>query len=290
MTNIMRNYQRFKMALAVSSAVWLVGCASNLPEELLVAPNNREACCATFHQLPYVQLKERETLTVSLGPQSEVFSFLEGKSYTQAFRFNDRTARAQISVKSVMQHGRVFVPRVLLLDKHYQVIKTLGADMFTPQTANLLDSSQLSGSFDSEGARYMVMYTNATTLGHKITLPHPAKLRAQELGEPMPMVTDPTYRYAPTGQVSVTVVTKEYATVLSSDNTSVSDSVTPQGVKQPEAQKETVDFYNQAIAAAISEKDISKAMALLNEAKALKIEGADKIFIELIENQLNDAQ
>lgn len=289
MTNTMRNYQRFKMALAVSSAVWLVGCASNLPEEMPVAPN-REACCATFQQLPYVQLKESETLTVSLGPQSEVFSFSEGKSYTQAFRFNDRTARAQISVKSVMQHGRVFVPRVLLLDKHYQVIKTLGADTFTPQTANLLDSSQLSGSFDSEGARYMVMYTNATTLGHKITLPHPAKLRAQELGEPMPMVTDPTYRYAPTGQVSVKVITKEYATVLSSDNTSVSDSVTPQGVKQPEAQKETVDFYKQAIASAISEKDISKAMALLNEAKALKIESADKLFIELIEKQLNDAQ
>ena len=44
---------------------------------------------------------------------------------------------------------------------------------------------------------------------------------------------------------------------------------------QPETQK----YYHQAISAAVANDDLNKAIRLLEEAKALNVEGAQQVFV-----------
>lgn len=49
-----------------------------------------------------------------------------------------------------------------------------------------------------------------------------------------------------------------------------------------EVQPETVSFYSSAIQKAVAENNIPKALALLDEAKALGVKGAQQTFVKAI--------
>lgn len=58
---------------------------------------------------------------------------------------------------------------------------------------------------------YFIVYTDESELGDSIQIPHPAKERAVELGQPMPMVTDPKYTYEAFGSLEVAIKTLSLA-------------------------------------------------------------------------------
>ena len=53
---------------------------------------------------------------------------------------------------------------------------------------------------------YVVLYSPEAFRAGAVQMPHPARIRAQELGEPMPMVTDPVYQHAPFGHLELDLV------------------------------------------------------------------------------------
>ncbi|MEL7291484.1 MAG: MalM family protein, partial [Pseudomonadota bacterium] len=132
-------------------------------------------------------------------------------------------------------------------------------------------------------------------LGDKVVVPHPAKVRAEESGEPLPIVTDPTYLSSTQGsftfevetltlsgygQKNVIAESREKQVATSSEPIQTPVERTP-SVVQPETQT----YYHTAIKSAVEVGMLDKALALLEEAKALNVEGAQQVFIDAVNNR-----
>ena len=131
----------------------------------------------------------------------------------------------------------------------------------------------------------MVVYTPASVLGKTIVTDHPAKIRAKEFGEVMPMVTDPVYIQQLGGSLELSITTN----TLKAGNTAESKrsahkpaNLTPQKVDIA-PQPETQAYFLTAIENAVAENEIPKALSLLEEAKALNIGGAQEAFVKALE-------
>ncbi|WP_102504589.1 MalM family protein [Salinivibrio kushneri] len=265
--------------------ILLSGCSASVTQELPLMPADNASCCESLKQLSFVPLKETEALNVSLDNHSAVFNFDEGSSYSKSFVFSPRTESAHVTIKLVMQNGQVFSPNVLLLNKNYEVVEKVTYRKFKTQSADLTKPSQLVANFDTKNVRYMVIYADRRKLGSKIVIPHPAKVRAKEFGEPMPMVTDPVYQRVAVGKLIMSIHTTQYASYASDDERLSSYPIKASNSGNP--QQESVTFYHQAIRTAIADNDVDKAMGLLRDAEQLGITDADQVFRDAMKAQLD---
>ncbi|OOE65114.1 hypothetical protein BZG20_13480 [Salinivibrio sp. IB868] len=266
-------------------AMLISGCATSVPQQMPLMPADNVSCCDSLKQLSYVPLKEDEEINVSLSNKSTVFNFDEGSSYSQSFAFSPRTKSASVTVKSMMRNGQAFSPNVLLLNKDHEVVDKVTYRKFKTQSAVLTKPSQLIASFDAKNARYMIIYTDRRKLGSKIVIPHPAKVRAKQFGEPMPMVTDPSYQRVSVGKLAISIHTTQYASYSNDDERVSILSNNPSNPGKP--QQESVSFYHQAIRTAIADNDVGKAMGLLRDAEQLGITDADQVFRDAMKAQLD---
>jgi maltose operon protein len=88
-------------------------------------------------------------------------------------------------------------------------------------------------------------------------------------------VTDPTYSYQRFGQLKLFVKTlslQAYKTAVKKIQPAIKS-----------AQPETQQFYQNAITQAVNANDISKALSLIEEAKALGIINPESVFINALE-------
>lgn len=269
---------------AVMLSAALTGCASDAQVKTEVSPPaNTQVCCANFSLLPYTQLNENEDIKFEIDLSSSVGHFPKGNSHFAAYRFSERSQSAVVTLSSFFINDSVFAPEILLLTDDFQVAEQYSADKFSilPSDAFTRTRYITRLQIDTEKTPYLVVYTAAETLGKTIQIDHPAKVRAKEMGEAMPMVTDPKYINKLGGQLSLTVETKQRRPVrvepqkLSSQPALA--AVTPLNV-QPESQA----FYLSAIDKAVSAGDIPKALSLLDEAKALGIDGAQEVFVKAV--------
>ncbi|WP_439438004.1 MalM family protein [Salinivibrio costicola] len=264
--------------------ILLSGCSTPVTQQLPLMPADSASCCDSLKQLSFVPLKETEALNVSLDHNSAVFNFDEGSSYSKSFAFGPRTKSAHVTINSVMQNGQVFSPNVLLLNKDYEVVEKVTYRKFKIQSADLTKPSQLVANFDAENVRYMIVYADRRKFGSKIVIPHPAKVRAKEFGEPMPMVTDPVYQRVAIGKLTMSIHTTQYASYASDDERLSSHPSKASNPGKP--QQESVNFYHQAIRAAVADNDVDKAMGLLRDAEQLGITDADQVFRDAMKAQL----
>lgn len=273
----------------------LTACSSSSPvtstTEVELIPYS-EVCCTRLSQLPFIKLAANETLDFQLNSDSDAAAFQDGNSYFSAFEFADRSAIVTVSISSFMANGKVFAPKMVLLNETFDPVDSTTLEQFDIQTSDAFTQTQYSADFkiDARETPYFVIYTPEEYLGKEITVDHPAKVRAKELGEAMPMVTDPHYVHANNGRISVTVKTNSFQAAKKKVN-SVSvtladepkkETATKQAPLVAEVQPETISFYHSSIKKAVTENNIPKALSLLDEAKALGVEGAQQAFVEAI--------
>ncbi|ELV8624332.1 transcriptional regulator [Vibrio cidicii] len=272
--------------LAVVLGALLTGCASDAKLQTeLTPPTNAEVCCSDFAQFPYAQLNDNEDLKFDVDLASPVGTFAAGNSHFAAFRFSERSGDVTVTVSSLMIDDSVFAPEVLLLDKQFQVVETLKLQDFQILPSDAFTRTRYIEKFttNAEQTPYFVIYTPADQLGKQVTVDHPAKIRAKEFGEVMPMVVDPVYTYRLGGRIELQVETRKLRPFRAAE--AVQSVQTPVVEKTIKAQPESQQFYLSAIEQAVAAGDIPKALSLLDEAKALNIPGAQETFVRAV-NQI----
>jgi maltose operon periplasmic protein len=246
-------------------------------------PIAKPTCCAEYPDFFWLTLAKNDHLKVKLNHESPAWGFPEGKSYFSAFQFSASSGQVSVNIKSVMENHSVFAPKVILLDSHFEPKITYNIDQFQIRYANALDVNryEINLAVNAQETPYMVIYSDSSMMGHKVIIPHPAKIRAIESGEPLPIVSDLTYLYAFGGELNISIETQSVrqhsATTRSANRVSSTESSAVH-----HAEDETVNFYHNAIKSAIRANNIEKALALLEEAKKLKIINAQRVFIEEI--------
>ncbi|MFN3016062.1 MalM family protein [Vibrio coralliilyticus] len=274
------------------SGIGLFGCSASGENALLMeqslAPVQAEACCSTNQEFPWIFLKQNEELDFSIDVSSPVSAFNTGKSYFAPFAFDSQSGVVELVIRSNMESERVAIPVIELLDQDFKVVKALKRDDFKVKFSDAFARNrfELQTNIDTIQTPYMVVYSDNSQLGEKIIVPHPAKLRAQETGDPMPIVTDPIYYAANIGSFSLNVKTltlsgynqKKLVEQKQNSTTPKAKSTVQKLVPVPETQK----YYHQAITAAVESNDLNKAISLLEEAKALNVEGAQEIFVKAV--------
>ncbi|MBG0754188.1 transcriptional regulator [Vibrio cidicii] len=283
----MRNKMKNKHSLlAVVLGALLTGCASDAKLQTeLTPPTNAEVCCSDFAQFPYAQLNDNEDLKFDVDLASPVGTFAAGNSHFAAFRFSERSGDVTVTVSSLMIDDSVFAPEVLLLDKQFQVVETLKLQDFQILPSDAFTRTRYIEKFttNAEQTPYFVIYTPADQLGKQVTVDHPAKIRAKEFGEVMPMVVDPVYTYRLGGRIELQVETRKLRPFRAAE--AVQSVQTPVVEKNIKAQPESQQFYLSVIEQAVAAGDIPKALSLLDEAKALNIPGAQETFVRAV-NQM----
>ncbi len=269
-------------AIMLSAA--LTGCASDAQVKTEISPPaNTQVCCANWSLLPYAPLNENEAITFEIDLSSPVGHFPKGNSHFAAYRFSERSQSALVTLSSFFINDSVFVPEVLLLTEDFQVAEHYSADRFSILPSDAFTRTRYIARFqvDTEKTPYLVIYTSANTLGKSITIDHPAKVRAREMGEAMPMVTDPTYIKQLGGELLLSVETKKRRP-FRAEPQKVKPQSAPALIAPLNVQPESQAFYLSAIEKAVSAGDIPKALSLLDEAKALGVDGAQEAFVKAV--------
>jgi len=285
-----------KSIIALVLGMALTACASTSPQEnkqALISPlPYSEVCCTNYAEFPWIQLGTNEALDFQIDQSAPIGHFTDGNSYFNAFKLSPRSGRVQIRLSSYMVDGDVFAPKLIALDENFNVVSEANLDDFSIKASDAFTRTQYQLNFvlDASKTPYFVIYTPETTLGESIKVDHPAKVRAKELGEAMPMVTDPTYVHGYFGKLNLSVKTLSLTAYKAKSAVQTKPAVEPakpvaesvKAVSQLEVQPDTKKYYFDSIEKAVASNDLAKALSLLDEAKALNIEGAQQVFIKAV--------
>lgn len=243
-----------------------------------------EVCCSRFSEFPWTQLESNEDVEFAIDESSPVGHFAGGNSHFQAFQLSERTASATIRLSSNMKKGRVLAPRIVTLDAQFNVVDTIELTQFRVRTSDAFTLTQFVTTFDIDGSKtpFFVVHTSEEYLGDEIKVPHPARVRAQEAGEPMPIVVDPVYVQDHFGQLEMEITTNSLRSYKIKEPSAVAPITTIESKQVKNALPETQTYYHNAIKTAVEEGNIPKALSLLDEAKALNIKDAQAVFVKAV--------
>ncbi len=287
-----------KFACALLLAIHLMGCASteaDTPKNVLI---EKAVCCQDYSQISWIPLTG-ELIDLKIDSQSQVIAIENEKSYIAAFSLPDNIDQMKVQLSSWMRAKGVFAPKVIFLDAQFKAVSSLELADFkvTPSDMFRLTSYQSEFVLDREKTPYMLVYSPLSYRKERVTIAHPERLRAEELGMARPMVVDPVIEHAKWGELELklrplrlrayradempTSVTKTAAS-FEPDSMQANPVVTEVSNK---IMAETEDFYNQQIYQAIEKVDISKALKWLEEAKRAGSTSAETTFVEAIKEK-----
>lgn len=279
------NTKKFFTGLLVSLS--LTACSSTETVTNTISPlPTAQVCCSDFSQFPWIQLNNNEDINFQIDSSSSVGHFTDGNSYFNAFRLSPRSQKVTLRLSSLMSEKSVVAPKVITLDEKFNIVKVIELKEFEVKTSSAFTQSQFRLNFELDATKtpYFIVYSSSEYLGQSVKVKHPARVRAEEFGEPMPMVTDPTYQFSRFGKLTLSIKTES----LKASRPALKEvEVMETKVKVPAkpALPETQAFYKMAITEAVNSNDIAKALSLLEEAKKLSVEGAQTIFIEALEKK-----
>ena len=268
--------QKLLISLFVSLSLTACSTTDTITKPIKALASS-EVCCNDFSQFPWIQLSATEDIDFQLDLSSPIGHFSDGNSYFNAFKLSERSQKVQLRLASLMSNKSVVAPKLITLDDKFNIVSTVNLEQFAIKTSDVFTKTQYQLNLDLDASKtpYLIVYSSEDYLGQSVKVKHPARIRAEELGEPMPMVADPTYRYERFGKLKLSVKT-------------ISLQAYKAPVKQIQAtikpaQPETKVFYQNAIREAVDANEVPKALSLLEEAKALGIKDAESFFINALE-------
>uniref|UniRef100_UPI002629E376 MalM family protein n=1 Tax=uncultured Photobacterium sp. TaxID=173973 RepID=UPI002629E376 len=289
---------RIKTTLAAMLAASLIGCAASPATDISAKVKDvaitASVCCNTYSEFSWVPMQGNE-IDFAIDEYSKVGQFAEGNSYFAAFALPQNVERMRVGLKSWMKTSGVFAPKVLLLSPQFEPVKTIALEDFEVKPSNIFSLSSYQKRFVMEQSKtpYMVVYSPLEYREGKIQIPHPERVRAEELGMARPMVTDPVIQHRKFGSLALDLKPLNLRSYRADQ--AVRAPVVPAVVSEtqpvtkvaPAAMNvkmlpETEAFYNVQIKAAVEKNDMHKALQLLEEAKRAGSSSAETTFIELI--------
>ncbi|MGR5266631.1 MalM family protein [Vibrio astriarenae] len=257
----------------------VVGCESTTVVEQVSQTN---VAASSYAELNSTSVKLRSSTSVAINERSQLLKTKDVNSYVAVFDVPADRGEVEFKVTSFITNS-VFVPTVLVVDQDGDVIDRIESSEFRYEKPQLLLGNRLVSDFSvfpprSAETLRVVIFTQEETLNDKTEVIHPARLDAEARGNYIGGIDNPLIPHARTGLVSIDVEgTGYYASVP--EETKTTDYV-PADVKE-----ETTNYYVRSITEAVEAENIPKALALLEEAKSLNIEGAQEAFVKAVNSK-----
>lgn len=297
-----------KLTLAALLTVSLVGCATSPTTELVKDVTiTQPACCGSYSEFAWIPMSG-DSIDFAVDQYSQIGNFPEGKSYFAGFVIPQNVERMRVDLKSWMRTSGVFAPKVLLLSPTFQVAESYELTDFDFKPSSMFQSNSYHKRFEMSQLEtpYMVVYSPLEYREGEIQIPHPERIRAEELGLARPMVTDPVIQHqkfgsleldmkptalrsyraseAPKAAVATPVITQPKPAVASATPAQVTTTTVASATASSSAKMlpESEAFYNSQIKAAVESNDMKKALTLMEEAKRAGSSTAETTFLDLI--------
>ena len=269
-------------ALMLSGCVALAGCQSaEVMEQVQVAQAEQ---VNSVSGLQFAKMKLPSSAIFDITTDSQVFNYQDINSRVAAIELP--ADRGEYSIKITSMIGdTAFVPRAVIYDKNGKELESYGKEDFEYQKPRLHLGNRLVTEHDfypptTAESVYLIVYTDQADLGGFTDVIHPARLDAEGRGNYMPEAKDIP---VPNGNVGKIEVTIDRASFFSFGSSSSESNAKPAAATKVETiQPETQTYYHNAIQTAVSEDNIPKALSLLDEAKALGIDGAQEVFVKAV--------
>ncbi|KXF81528.1 MalM family protein [Enterovibrio coralii] len=282
--------------LAALMAAAVSGCATaDFPAEKNITIE-QNVCCSDFSQFAWIPLTG-DQLDIAIDTHSPVAEIEGGKSHFAAFAIPENINRLQVTLNSWMSSEGVFAPKILLLDPAFKTVKTYSLDTFSQKNSDMfhLASYQTQFVMDREQTPYLVVYSPETYRRGEITIPHPERIRAEELGMARPMVTDPVIQHSNVGSLELVLKPLSLRAYRADE---VKAKPAAEKAPQKMAPKTSTEsmmaeseaFYNQKITQAVESGDIAVALKWLDEAKRAGSKSAEATFINLVSLKLYECK
>ncbi len=273
-------------ALMLSGCVALAGCQSTEVIEQVQAAQEQKV--GTISELQAIKMKLPSSAIVNITSQSQILKFRDIDSPVAVFELPADRGEFAINITSMIE-DTAFVPRAIIVDKNGKELENYGQADFEYTKPRLHLGNRLVADkdfFPPVGLEsvYLIVYTDKSELGGYTNVIHPARLDAEARGNYLPEVKDIPVPNSDTGKIEVSIDKVSFFSFSSSTNSD--SSTTPVAAKTVDSvQPETQNYYHEAIKAAVKADDIPKALSLLDEAKALGIEGAQEVFVKAVNSK-----
>ncbi len=252
-------------------------------------------CCSGIDQMPFEPLEPSFAGDVLIDTQAPAYSFETGKSFFRAFSLPAGGPSFEIRLYS-QAGSSVLAPNAMLLDSRMRPTRVLDGDDFTyvPPTGLKGDSLDARIRIDRSqpehpgNERYLILYTSDAQMAGQTVLQHPAKAYAKAAGNEPPSIPDPVAPHSPVGVIRLVMIPDRDANAPAKGYVpgySIGQEMGNElpGTPAPAVLPETSAYYRQAIDAALTQKDLERALRLADEATRVGDSGAKKYLLERIE-------
>lgn len=269
--------------LMLSGCIALAGCQTAPTPEFVQTAQSEEARSVAELQAAPVRLPS--AVVVDINNSSQYLNFKHIDSPVAVFEIPANRGEYSIEITSYIG-DTAFVPRAVIIDKAGEVIETYEKEMFayTKPRLNLGNRLVLEQDFfppDDLKSVYLIVYSDKSEIGGYTDVIHPARLDAEGRGNYLPEVKDIPIPNALKGKIEVSIDRISLFSIgrPTTDDMPLKPAQAPAvEVVQPETQV----YYHNAIESAVKSDNLDKALSLLEEAKALNVEGAQQVFIKAV--------
>ena len=268
-------------ALMLSGCVALAGCQSaQVVEQVQVAQAEQVNSIAG---LEFATMKLPSSVIFDVTPKSQYLKYQSINSPVVAVELPANRGEYSLTISSLIG-DTAFVPHAVIYDKNGKELESYGKSDFEYKKPRMHLGNRLVAEKEffpprTEESVFLVVYTVQNDLGGFTDVIHPARLDAEGRGNYLPEVKDIPIPNANVGKIEVTIDKASFFSIGSSNSES---NAKPAVAKIDTIQPETQTYYHNAIQTAVTEDNIPKALSLLDEAKALGIEGAQEVFVKAV--------
>ena len=268
-------------ALMLSGCIALAGCQSaQVVEQVQVAQAEQVNSIAA---LQFAAMKLPSSVVFDVTPESQYLNYQSINSPVIAVELPANRGEYSLTISSLIG-DTAFVPRAVIFDKNGNELESYGKDDFEYKKPRMHLGNRLVAEKEffpprTEDSVFLIVYTDQKDIGGFTDVIHPARLDAEGRGNYLPEVKDIPIPNASVGKVEVTI---DKPSFFSFGSSSESNAKPAAAAKVETIQPETQTYYHNAIKAAVEADNIPKALGLLDEAKALGIEGAQEVFVKAV--------
>lgn len=223
------------------------------------------------------------------SPGSQLLQMDGFTSPVSGFSFPNPGIPIILEVNAPVKDLSVFSPSVNIYDQNMNLIHKYTSDVFGYDRNNFVKGAVLSGEIqlnipESISMAHVIIYTTPKDLKETTTIIHPAKAMAISKRNDPPAIDDLLANHSKYGTLSVSIRTKSTFSLFGESKSPSAPNI-PKPVpalKVVNVLPETQSYYYQVIELAVKANDIAKALSLLDEAKALGIDGAQEVFVKAV--------
>ncbi|MDE1513865.1 MalM family protein [Vibrio sp. dsl-7] len=253
----------------------MTGCSSI--EQIDVSQKGQQQMVTQLRDIQWVNIDIPVVTEFTLTDKSQML--LDGNSVGAIAALALPGNRGSLDIKLetfVSKKLEFYAPSVIVMNTAGETLYQADFSKFNYQPAKLLDNDkfvlEINVIPDASGNDlHVLIYTTSDDLKGSSEILHPAKAFAIAHNTQPPNIADPQAKHIPFGEFRFSVSAND---IVNTKIVAKNDNL-PRGM-------DLETYYQSSIKAAVAANDLPKALSLLDEAKALGIDGVQEVFVQAV--------